>query len=100
MAEECDRILLKAKKEGLSMNIKNSFSTVQKLLRNMENDHISEFSAQCAYYVILSFVPFIILLLTLIQYTSIEPQQLFDLIAEVMPENMSEMVIGIVREVK
>ena len=47
----------------------------------------------------LSFIPFIILLLTLIQYTNIEQQQLFDIIAKIIPSNMNEMVLGIVKEV-
>lgn len=81
------------------MNIKSKLPIVQKLLNNMEKDHISESSAQCAYYVILSFIPFIILLLTLIQYTNIQPQQLFDIISKMIPENMSEMVLGVIMEV-
>lgn len=81
------------------MNIKSKLSSLQKILDNMEKDHISESSAQCAYYVILSFVPFVILLLTLIQYTSVQPQQLFNLISAIAPSNMSEMVLGIVKEV-
>ena len=45
-------------------------------------DHISEYSAQCSYYTILSFIPFIMLVITLIQYTGIEPQTLFDVISK------------------
>ena len=75
---------------------KNNFKI---LLRNMKEDHVSESSAQCAYYIMLSFIPFVILLLTLIQYTSIEPSQLFEIISKLIPNNMNEMVLGIVREV-
>lgn len=81
------------------IELKNKLSSIQKILDNMKEDHISEYSAQCAYYVILSFIPFVILLLTLIQYTSIEQQQLFDIISKIIPSSMSEMVLGIVREV-
>lgn len=81
------------------MKLKSRFSSIQTILDNMGEDHISEFSAQCAYYVILSFIPFIILLLTLIQYTNIEQQQLFDTISRIIPSSMSEMVLGVVREV-
>ena len=62
------------------MKFKSKLSSLQVIVNNIGKDHINEFSAQCAYYVILSFIPFIILLLTLIQYTSIEQQQLFDII--------------------
>lgn len=81
------------------MKIKSKISSIQTILDNMGKDHISEFSAQCAYYVILSFIPFVILLLTLIQYTNIEQQQLFDIISKIIPSSMNEMVLGIVKEV-
>lgn len=81
------------------MKFKSKLSSLQVIVNNIGKDHINEFSAQCAYYVILSFIPFIILLLTLIQYTSIEQQQLFDIISKMIPSSMSEMVLGIVREV-
>lgn len=79
--------------------LKSKLSSIQIILNNMREDHISEYSAQCAYYVILSFIPFIILLITLIQYTSIEQQQLFDIISNLIPSSMREMVLGIIREV-
>ena len=81
------------------INIKEMYNKVQKLFGNMREDHVSEFSAQCSYYTILSFIPFIILLITLIQYTSIEQQALFDAIAKIVPSSMNEFVLGIVREV-
>lgn len=81
------------------MNIKGKLPTVQKILDNMEKDHISESSAQCAYYIILSFIPCVILLLTLIGYTNIQSQQLFDIISKVIPDTMDEFVLGIVMEV-
>ena len=81
------------------IEIKSKISSIQKILDNIKEDHISEYSAQCAYYVILSFIPFIILLLTLIQYTNIEQQQLFDIISKTIPSSMSEVVLGVVREV-
>ena len=62
-------------------------------------NYISESSAQCSYYTILSFIPFTILLITLIQYTGLAPQNLFDIISKIVPESMSEMVLGIIQEV-
>ena len=71
---------------------------VKDISKNMKEDHISESSAQCAYYVILSFIPFIILLLTLIQYTNISQQQLIDIVTNIIPSNMNEIVINVIRE--
>ena len=42
------------------------YKMLEELTDNMNKDHISESSAQCSYYTILSFIPFIILVITLI----------------------------------
>lgn len=81
------------------INFKEKYKIIEKLSANMKRDHVSECSAECSYYTILSFIPFIILVITLIQYTSIAPQTLFDAISKLIPSSMNEMVLGIVQEV-
>ena len=75
------------------------YKRIEKLMYNIRVDRIGECSAQCAYYTILSFIPFIILLITLIQYTNISPQTLFEAISKIIPSGMSEFVLSIVQEV-
>ena len=80
------------KRKGMSMEkskLKQKYKIVETLFDNMGKDHVSEYSAQCAYYTILSFIPFIILLITLIQYTGMEPKTLFDVISKIIPETNS-----------
>lgn len=79
--------------------VKRNYKNINKLLTQMSEDHVSEYSAQCAYYTILSFIPFAIILITLIQYTSITQQNLFETISKVIPSSMNELVLGIVQEV-
>ena len=79
--------------------IKKIYETIEKLFKNMEEDHIAEYSAQCSYYTILSFIPFIILLITMIQYTGINQETLFDAISKIIPSSMNEIVLGVVQEV-
>lgn len=86
-------------KDKLSIFFENSFENIKKILKNMEEDHISESSAQCAYYIMLSFVPFVILFLTLLQYTSISSDQLFNVISEIVPNSMNVFVLEIVKEI-
>ena len=78
---------------------KNFYKKVNTLIKNIGKDRISEYSAQCSYYTILSFIPFVILLITLIQYTKIEPQTLFNVISKIIPENMNDIIMGIIQEV-
>ncbi len=81
------------------INWKEKYKIIEKFFANMEDDYISESSAQCSYYTILSFIPFIILVITLIQYTNIDPQTLFDAISKFIPSSMNEIVLNIVQEV-
>ncbi len=72
---------------------------IVKLFRNISKDNVNGYSAECAYYTILSFIPFLILLITLIQYTRIEPTVLFDFISSIIPKSMNSVVIKIMEEV-
>ena len=85
--------------EKIKLKISKRMKQFNTILKNGGEDHISEYSAQCSYYTILSFIPFIILLITLIQYTNIQQQTLFDAISKIIPSSMNEFVLGIVREV-
>ena len=85
--------------EKIKLEISKRMKQFNMILKNSGDDHISEYSAQCSYYTILSFIPFVILLITLIQYTNIQQQTLFDVISKIIPSSMNEFVIGIVREV-
>lgn len=85
--------------EKIRLKISKRMKQFNMILKNSGEDHISEYSAQCSYYTILSFIPFVILLITLIQYTNIQQQTLFDAISKIIPSSMNEFVIGIVREV-
>ena len=57
-------------------------------IKGIQKHNISEYAAQCAYYIILSFIPFIILLLTLIQYLGIDKQNLYFIFQTLIPENI------------
>ncbi len=85
--------------EKIKLKISKKMKQFNMFFKISGEDHISEYSAQCSYYTILSFIPFIILLITLIQYTNIQQQTLFDAISKIIPSSMNEFVLGIVREV-
>lgn len=68
------------------------------ILKQLEKHHVNEYAIQCAYYVILSFIPFLILLFSLIQHTNIGQEVIFYLIKDIFPVNMSEFIEGIIRE--
>jgi membrane protein len=83
----------------MEKNKSKFMSIFNEIVNKLNDDHISEYSAQCSYYTILSFIPFIILLITLIQYTNVDQQTLFNIITKIMPTSMSAFVLDIIKEV-
>lgn len=67
-------------------------------LKKLKKHHVNEYAIQCAYYVILSFIPFLILLFSLIQFTSIGKETIFFWFKDIFPGNISEFIEGIIKE--
>ncbi|MCI8396505.1 MAG: YihY/virulence factor BrkB family protein [Clostridia bacterium] len=71
---------------------------INKFLKKLGEDHIGEYAAQCAYYTFLSFIPFIILLLSLIKYVNIEKDTLAGILEAILPSIMKNSVLDIIQE--
>ena len=65
---------------NIKSKLKEKYVIITKILNSINKSRIGEYAAQCSYYTILSFIPFVILLLTLIQYTGINQDTLFNAI--------------------
>lgn len=74
-------------------------NNTKKFLEKLNKHNISEYTAQCAYYTILSFIPFIIVVVTLVQYLPISKDTFISIIRDVMPESMTDITTGVVQEV-
>jgi membrane protein len=75
------------------------FIIFKKIIKKLNKDHISEYAAECAYFTILSFIPFIMLFLTLIQFTNIDKSTLYFWIRGVVPTNMVDLILDVIDEV-
>lgn len=62
-------------------------------------DHVSAYAAQAAYFIILSFIPFVMFLLTIMRYTPLTRDVINQVILEICPENFQGLVVSIVNEV-
>ena len=79
--------------------IKEWYEFICNTIKKAKMENIDEYSSQCSYYTILSFIPFLILLLTLIQYTGVSQEAFFNVISNIIPKSMNDIVIKIVKEV-
>ena len=71
----------------------------KQLLKQFSEHNLSEYTAQCTYYTVLAFIPFLILIVTLLQYTGISKDTFIWIIQTIIPTSMADSAIGIVQEV-
>ena len=79
--------------------IKRFYRTVRGFMNKINEDHVTAYSAQAAYFVLLSFIQFLLLLLTSVQYTPISKQPMAAAVFKVCPDSFKSFVTGIIEEV-
>ena len=55
--------------------------------KRIQQDHVSAYAAQGAYFILLSFIPCLLLLVTLVRYTPITQEMILEGIFQFVPEN-------------
>ena len=70
-------------------------------MNRMNQDHVSAFAAQAAFFILMSFVPFLMLLLPLVTYVSITKDMVVEMILQVMPDagDFRSFFLSIIQEV-
>lgn len=77
----------------------NKLLVPKRFFEKMQDDHISEYAAECAYFTIFSFIPFIIFFLTLIQFTSVDKENIYYWVGQIVPASMNKTIVNIIEEV-
>lgn len=81
---------------------KEKQSVIQLLVGFMDrisSDHVSAYAAQAAYFLILSFIPFVLFLTTFIRYTPLTYNLVRDAIIGFVPNNLQSFLLGILGDV-
>lgn len=73
-------------------------AAVWDMKKDMEKCHVGAYAAQSAYFIILSFFPLIIMLLSMIQFTGIGKGDLYGLIRDFVPTGFQSWLFGIIDE--
>lgn len=79
--------------------MKKILKKINELLAADANDHTSAYAAMSAFFFVLSLIPIILLLLTLVQYTSLTKVDIMSAVARVVPESITPTILAIVNQV-
>ena len=71
---------------------------VLRFMKKMKKDRVSAAAAESAFFVIMGFVPFFMLLLTLVQYTELSPEMVMSILMEMLPASFYDLIVDIVKD--
>lgn len=74
---------------------------MQGFIMRLDDDHVGVYAAQVAYFILLSFIPFLMLLLPMVRFTPITEQLVTDSILNIMPDagELRSVLLSIIQEV-
>lgn len=74
------------------------YNLIRGFFRKLSDDHVSAFSAQSSYFLILTIFPFAMLLLTIIQYTPITEAFLVEIVQSFVPQGFNSLAKDVIGE--
>lgn len=78
---------------------KSSLHLILGFAERIRVDHVGAYAAQTAYFLMMSFIPFILFLTAIVQYTPLTYRVVRQVIIGIVPENLQGFVLSIVAEV-
>lgn len=87
------------KKDKNSLKREKILWIFKELIKNIKEDKITDIGAQTTYYLILALFPFLIFLLSILQYTPLEYQQVIEALENLLPQQAHNIIFGTIEEV-
>lgn len=81
------------------MKLIKTYFKLKMFLTKYKEDHVSAFASQAAFFTILSFVPFILFLFTIVQYLPISREVITNTILQIVPKETDAMVHSILTSI-
>lgn len=79
--------------------IERATKKVRSLTAILSSHHTGAYAAQAAYFFVLSLIPIILLLLTMVQFTPVTRQDVMDAVTKVFPSTVDGLIVTIVDQV-
>ena len=80
-------------------SMKKIVRTAGEFTERISQDHVGAYAAQGAFFLLLSFIPFMMLLLNIVQYTSLTEAEVSSAVLAVIPEDFRGIVSSVIAEI-
>lgn len=81
------------------MSMKKLFFKIKEFTDGLSDNNVSAHAAASAFYMFLSLVPFVALISTVLPYTGLEQDRLFDIISRYIPDAMEALINSAVTDI-
>ena len=79
--------------------VRSTFRLISLFSKKIGDDHVAAFSAQAAFFIIISFFPFIMLLLSIVRYFPFEKSTVMRIFTQIFPSGINSLIISIIEEI-
>ena len=79
--------------------IKPTIKFLNMFFGKIRDDHVSAFSAQAAFFIIISFFPFIMFLLSIVPFLSLKESTILNLATQIFPNAFNSLIVLVITEV-
>lgn len=79
--------------------LKSTFYLINSLGKKIKEDHVTAFSAQAAFFIIISFFPFIMLLFSIVRYIPIQESTVLKFFIQAFPTAINSMIVTVITEI-
>ena len=79
--------------------IKTTIKIIDMFFKKIKDDHISAFSAQAAFFIIISFFPFIMFLLSIVPFFNIQESTILKIFIQVFPKAFNSLIVRVITEI-
>ena len=62
-------------------------NTLNRITEKFKDDHLSEYASQCAFFIFLSFIPFLIFAISIIKYINLDPHSIYSIFENIVPSS-------------
>ncbi|WP_122643296.1 YihY/virulence factor BrkB family protein [Luxibacter massiliensis] len=80
-------------------NIKRAVKKITGFTSTVGSHHTGAYAAQAAYFFVLSLIPIILLLLTMVQFTPVTQQDVMSAVTQIFPRTVEGLIVSIVDQV-
>lgn len=75
------------------------YGWIRNFMDELNESHVSAYAAKTAYFIMLSFIPFLMLLFTLIQFTPLEKSDILSFFVGAFPSSIDPLLISLIDEI-